>query len=112
MKIDFTADDVPRLLKHGVALCAFRIVQEALRNARKHGGAPSAEVKLEMVRDQIHLIVIDQGVGFTPREVKMKQGLGLRTMEERARPQGGRLSIQSKVGAGTRIDVWLPLAPM
>ena len=76
IKVDFTADHVPRSVNQDVALCAFRIVQEALRNAKKHGGASSAEVSLQMVDDQIHLIVADQGVGFDSREAKMKEGLG------------------------------------
>ena len=64
-----------------------------------------------MVDDQIHLIVSDQGVGFDPREVKMKEGLGLRSMEERARLLGGRFSIRSAAGRGTAIEAWLPLEP-
>ena len=111
IKVDFTSDHVPRSVNHDVALCAFRIVQEALRNAKKHGGASSAEVSLQMVDDQIHLIVSDQGVGFDPREVKMKEGLGLRSMEERARLLGGRFMIRSAAGRGTAIEAWLPLEP-
>ena len=111
IKIDFTADHVPRSVNHDVGLCAFRIVQEALRNAKKHGGASSAEVSLQMVDDQIHLIVSDQGVGFDPREAKMKEGLGLRSMEERARLLGGRFSVRSAAGRGTTIEAWLPLEP-
>ena len=111
IKIDFTHDHIPRSVNPDVALCVFRIVQEGLRNVKKHSGASSAQVRLQVVDSRIHLLVSDQGAGFNPKELKMGEGLGVRSMEGRARLLGGRFEIRSKAGMGTIIDVWLPLQP-
>ena len=109
IKIESTLDPVPRSVDPDAALCVFRIAQEALRNVKKHSGASSAQVRLQLAGNTIHLSVCDQGVGFNPKESPKGEGLGIRSMEERARLLGGRFKIQSKAGTGTKIDVWLPL---
>ena len=109
IKIESTLDLMPRTVHADVALCVFRIAQEALRNVKKHSGASSAQVCLQIAGNKIHLSVCDQGAGFNPKESPKGEGLGIRSMEERARLLGGRFEIQSKSGTGTKIDVWLPL---
>jgi len=111
IKIDFTSEHIPAAVNQDVALCIFRIAQEGLRNMKKHSGASSAQVELESADNGIYLRVSDQGVGFDPRDLKMSEGLGVRSMQERAHLLGGRFSIHSSVGMGTTIDAWLPLAP-
>lgn len=111
VRIDFIQDHIPRQVNPDVALCAFRIVQEGLRNMKKHSGASSAQVRLQVVDSTIHLLVSDQGVGFNPRKLGMSEGLGIRSMKERARLLEGRLEIRSKAGEGTIIEVSLPLQP-
>jgi signal transduction histidine kinase len=109
IEIESTLDLMPRSVHADVALCVFRIAQEALRNVKKHSGASSAQVRLQLAGNTIHLSVCDQGAGFNPKESPKGEGLGIRSMEERARLLGGRFEIQSKSGTGTKIDVWLPL---
>lgn len=109
IKIESTLDLMPRSVPADVALCVFRIAQEALRNVKKHSGASSAQVRLQLAGNTIHLSVCDQGAGFNPKESPKGEGLGIRSMEERARLLGGRFEIQSKSGTGTKLDVWLPL---
>ena len=109
IKIESTLDLVPRSVDPDVSLCVFRITQEALRNIKKHSRASSAQVRLQLADNTIHLSVYDQGVGFNPKESPNGEGLGIRSMEERVRLLGGRFEIQSKVGTSTKIDVWLPL---
>jgi signal transduction histidine kinase len=111
IKIDFTQDPIPKLIHPDVALCAFRIVQEGLRNIKKHSRASSARVHLQVVDNTIHLLVSDQGVGFDPKGLTTNEGLGVRSMAERARLLGGRFEIRSEVGKGSIIDVRLPLHP-
>ncbi len=82
MQIDFTHENIPHAVSHEAALCLFRIVQEGLRNSKKHGGAPNAQVRLEMDGDSIHLSVCDQGAGFKLKELPNKDGLGIRSMSE------------------------------
>jgi signal transduction histidine kinase len=84
-------------------------VQEGLRNVKKHSGASTAQVVMQLVNGTIHLSVCDQGAGFNPRELANNEGLGVRSMEERVRLLGGRFEVQSKAGMGTKIDVWLPV---
>jgi signal transduction histidine kinase len=111
IQVDFAAESVPASVNQDVALCVFRIVQEGLRNMKKYSGVSSAQVTLDSVDSGIHLRVTDQGVGFDPRELKRSEGLGVRSMQERAHLLGGRFSIRSSAGKGTIIDAWLPLEP-
>ena len=111
IKIDFTPDATPKSVNPDVALCIFRIVQESLRNISKHSGASCAHVSLKVVDSTIHLAVSDDGVGFHPKDLKQNEGLGVRSMAERAHLLGGRFEIRSEARKGTIIDVRLPLHP-
>ncbi len=106
--VDFTHEGVPATVSPAVSLCLYRILQEALHNVAKHSGATRAEVRLVRDRDIIFMRVEDQGVGFDP-EAREGTGLGLVSMRERVNHLGGRLTIGSARGAGTRIGVHLPL---
>ena len=107
--IDFRTEDIPRSVHPDVALCLFRIVQEALRNLKKHSGATEAQVRLRRIDDTLWLSVSDEGIGFDLRDLKEKEGLGIRSMEERVYLVGGRFEIHSKLGKGTRIQAYVPL---
>ncbi len=109
IEVDFLAEDIPRAVHPDVALCLFRIVQEALRNLKKHSGANEAQVRLCKVGDKLHVSVSDEGVGFDLHDLGGKEGLGIRSMEERAYLLGGRFEIHSKPGKGTRIEASVPL---
>jgi len=92
-----------------VALCVFRIVQEALQNLRKHSGAARAEVRLIKRADRISVSVYDKGKGFDMSDMKAHKGLGIQSMGERARLLSGRFKIHSKPGRGTRVEAAIPL---
>jgi len=102
---------IPTRLENEVELCLYRILQEALNNATKHGKATAIEVTLESKPDAVHLFVVDDGCGFDPATAA--PGLGLISMRERIRLMGGAYSIQSEPGKGTmlRANVPLPKAP-
>jgi signal transduction histidine kinase len=84
----------------------YRITQEALTNARKHGGAGHVLVEIQDYDHHVRLAVRDDGQGFDPR-VKA-DGFGLHIMGERAELLGGTLEIDSVPGRGTEITVDLP----
>jgi signal transduction histidine kinase len=84
----------------------YRIVQEALTNARKHGGARHVLVGIQDYDRYVYLAVRDDGKGFDPHE--KRDGFGLHIMEERAELLGGTLEIDSAPGRGTQISVNLP----
>jgi signal transduction histidine kinase len=89
----------------------YRIAQEALTNARKHAEARHIDVELEAQDDGILMRIEDDGMGFSPLEVRgSKPGhLGLAAMRERAEMAGGRIHLHSLPGAGTVLEVWLPM---
>lgn len=111
IEVDLHIDDVPHSVDPDVALCLFRIVQEGLRNMKKHSGAAKAQVRLRRVGNKLFVTVRDEGAGFDVHDLGGKEGLGIRSMEERADLLGGRFEIHSKPSKGTRIDAWVPLQP-
>ena len=108
IRIEFTHREVPTSITRDVALCIYRIVQEALRNVVRHSGIGEARVELTGGRDAIRLQVSDLGVGFEPASFDRSKGLGLISIRERLRLVGGKISIQSQPSRGTRIDVRVP----
>jgi signal transduction histidine kinase len=87
----------------------YRIAQEALHNARKH--APGSRVRVVFARkdQQVRLSIKDTGPGFNLDEIRRGRGrgLGLLSMQERARLAGGNLMVRTKPGGGTRITLHL-----
>ncbi len=103
--IDFTCESMPPSLSEDVALCIFRVAQEALHNVVKHSQAYTASVNLVCGKEGISLTIKDQGEGFNPGQVI--GGLGLISMRERVRPFGGRVSIVSAAGEGTEVSLFI-----
>jgi signal transduction histidine kinase len=86
----------------------FRIAQEAVTNAIKHAGATSIMIELLHDADRTCLVIVDDGVGFDQAQLGKegsKPGLGLVTMRERAEFAGGRFSVESAPGRGTRVEI-------
>jgi len=108
IQVDFTHDTIPSGISGDVALCLFRILQEGLRNVKKHSGADQAEVRLEVIGDRLHLSISDHERGFDSKVRSSQSGIGIRSMEERLRLLGGKLQIHARPMEGTRIDAWLP----
>ncbi|MFJ8198740.1 sensor histidine kinase [Streptomyces sp. NPDC096152] len=116
LPVDFRVEGTPRPLPSGVELTAYRIVQEALTNTRKHGGPDAgASVRLVYFDDGLGLLVEDDGKG-APHELYEEggadgQGHGLIGMRERVGMVGGTLDAGPRPGGGFRISVLLPLKP-
>ncbi|WP_431997221.1 sensor histidine kinase [Streptomyces fungicidicus] len=116
LPVDFRVEGTPRPLPSGVELTAYRIVQEALTNTRKHGGPDAgASVRLVYFDDGLGLLVEDDGKG-APHELYEEggfdgQGHGLIGMRERVGMVGGTLDAGPRQGGGFRISVLLPLKP-
>lgn len=108
IEVEFTHENIPWVISTDVSLCLFRIAQEALRNVKRHSGASRAEVHVEFLGGRLHLSVGDQGRGFNPSNRSEREGIGIRSMEERLHFFGGQLEIHSQPMAGTRIDAWVP----
>ncbi|MFI6039365.1 sensor histidine kinase [Streptomyces sp. NPDC051315] len=116
LPVDFKIEGTPRPLPSGVELTAYRIVQEALTNTRKHGGPNAgASVRLVYFDDGLGLLVEDDGKG-APHELYEEggadgQGHGLIGMRERVGMVGGTLDAGPRPGGGFRISALLPLKP-
>ena len=107
--VNFVEENVPRNIPSEVALCLFRITQEALQNVKKHSRADSAEVRAEGREQTIHLSISDRGTGFDQGAASRESGIGIRSMEERVRLVGGQFAVHSRPMEGTKIDVWVPI---
>ena len=105
----FESQGVPTPLPEDVSLCLYRVAQESLRNIAKHAGATNVRVVLMGGKGGLTLRVEDTGNGFDLNEVKGKGGLGLISMEERARLVNGKFTITSRLGKGTTVEVFVPL---
>jgi PAS domain S-box-containing protein len=88
----------------------YRICQEALANACQYSQSRRVRVSLTQQDEHVRLEIHDWGVGFEPRAVPASH-FGLEGIRQRARLLGGRASIRSVLGKGTRIAVELPLVP-
>jgi len=110
IEITLYSHDIPKELPKEVALCLFRVLQEALRNAMKHSGVQRFEVSLKGALNEIQLTVHDAGTGFDP-EAMSGHGLGLTSMRERLKLVNGQLSIDSQSPRGTTIRARVPLSP-
>ncbi|WP_328341846.1 sensor histidine kinase [Streptomyces violaceus] len=116
LPVDFKVEGTPRPLPSGVELTAYRIVQEALTNTRKHGGPNvGASVRLVYFDDGLGLLVEDDGKG-APHELYEEGGFdgrghGLIGMRERVGMVGGTLDAGPRPGGGFRISALLPLKP-
>jgi two-component system, NarL family, sensor histidine kinase DevS len=86
----------------------YRIVQESLTNVVKHARASRVSIVLTRKDDSVSVVVEDDGVGFEPGRTR-DGGLGLVGMRERVGLLGGRLTIESRPGAGTTFVAEVPL---
>jgi signal transduction histidine kinase len=105
--ITVSAENVAPTLPDDIALCLFRVAQEALHNAIKHSGSRNIKVHLTGGNEQLMLTIADDGRGFDVA-VATGKGLGLLSMNERVDAVGGTLNVVSRQGAGTRLDVSVP----
>lgn len=92
--------------KYEVAL--FRLIQESLNNALKHADAKEIKVKLEVCKEQVSVIIRDNGKGFDPA-VNKNGSFGLIGMKERIAILDGELKIESTPNEGTMIHIKVPV---
>ena len=106
--VTFSDENIPETIAHDVALCIYRVAQEALQNATRHGGAQHVSLRLGGGPQGLVLVVSDDGRGFDVNSA-VGRGLGLISMRERVEAFNGTLSVESEPGVGTRIVATVPL---
>jgi signal transduction histidine kinase len=107
--VETQMDAVPRNISKDLQLGVYRIVQEALRNVQRHSGATEVALSLIASDSEVKLQIQDNGAGFDRGGAGWRPGLGLASMEERARLLGGAFQVRSRKGEGTLIEVTLPI---
>jgi two-component system sensor histidine kinase UhpB len=108
LDVRFRAEGALAPLPPDIAVCLYRIVQEGLRNIASHAGVRDASVSLTQTPNLVELTIVDRGCGFDPNSGAARRGLGLLSMEERARLVGGTFKITSTRDRGTALHVQVP----
>ena len=97
----------PQRMSSELESALYRITQEALTNAAKHGKASRAVVEIREQSGEIRLLVRDDGSGFDPKA--KSEGFGLLGMHERVALLGGELGVESSLDGGTTIRAQMPM---
>ena len=95
----------PALIHH-----IYFIFREALTNIEKHSLAQNVTINVNWDKEELHIEISDNGIGFDPSSQPDLGHYGLTIMEERARALGGRLDLLSSADDGTHVSLWIPLA--
>lgn len=108
--VSIAASEDDRDIPATIASVLYRIAQESINNAVRHGKPNRVEVRLTRGPTHVVLEVSDDGRGFDVEEAERRRpGMGLFTMRERASLVNGEFSIESRPGKGTRVRATLPL---
>ncbi len=107
LQIRFTFDHHIELLGSGQKITLFRIIQEQIKNILKYSKAGQAEILLMCRDNEVRLTIRDNGVGFD-MSLPVK-GIGLSSIQERARFYSGELKVSSSPGNGCTLEVFLPI---
>jgi signal transduction histidine kinase len=110
LAVDFRCQGQERPLSSEAALAIFRVLQEALTNAARHGQASCVQVLLAFEADRLALSVRDDGKGFDPGAPRPGH-YGLDNMQERARKVAGQVVVDAAPGRGTAIALHIPYPP-
>ncbi len=108
MSVEFHSDELSHAVPPDVALCLYRVAQEALSNAAKYSGATRATLSLSNGNARLRMRIADSGKGFDTS--KPSKGLGLASMFERLRLVNGELIVSSTPGSGTELTAQVLLA--
>ena len=108
IKITCDCKGIPAELDSDISLSILRIVQESLHNVAKHSGAKTVQVEVNGTKEDLTLLVRDDGTGFDIPQSKTAAGLGLISMQERIYLVGGQFAIDTTPGVGTCIQARVP----
>ncbi|MBI4754933.1 MAG: PAS domain S-box protein [Betaproteobacteria bacterium] len=107
------AEPLVRRPRAGVEIAAFRLVQEAVTNALRHGHASRVDVALTSDEAMLQMTVRDDGCGFRVEQAIRRSreggGIGLPGMRERVEVMGGRFEVRSRPGKGAEVTATFPL---
>ncbi|MCX6282322.1 MAG: HAMP domain-containing protein [Bacteroidetes bacterium] len=108
LEIEFYAHGIEGSPESKITVYLYRIAQEALTNSIRHSGAKDISMQLIENKENLILIIEDNGRGFEPAFSEPGNGNGLYNMQERARILGGTINFETAAGKGTTIRVKIP----
>jgi two-component system, NarL family, sensor histidine kinase UhpB len=111
IRIRFDHRGLDRQLPPPVNTAVYRIVQEALTNIARYAKVDEANIEIVADGDRLSVEITDRGAGFDPEKLLANASTGLSGMRERAHLLGGRLTVETTPGKGTRLSAELPLPP-
>lgn len=112
LELAISIEDLPKAIPLETATALYRIAQEALHNTLRHAPSAPAKLSLRSDDDRLHLRIEDAGPGFSLVHDRHRAGIGLKSMQERARMIGGSLLVETSPGRGTIIAVSAALDPV
>ena len=108
IRCDFHCAETVKYSDHAAATHLFRIAQEAVSNAIKHGHAKKIAIRLDAGAEHLQLSVSDNGTGF-PQSKPTSRGMGLHIMQSRIGMVGGSLRIENLGEGGARVSCTAPI---
>jgi PAS domain S-box-containing protein len=110
IQVEFKQSGLDMRFRPEVETVTYRVIQEALTNAARYAGVAEVEVMIVADENMIMIYIEDKGNGFDPEIVGInRETAGIEGMRERLSLLGGRLTIESSPGAGTRLTAEIPL---
>ncbi|MGI9544256.1 MAG: sensor histidine kinase [Cyclobacteriaceae bacterium] len=106
---DCDGESIP--LERRDELAIYRVVQELCNNIIKHAGATKIDIKLRLTNQELRLLVIDNGSGFSLDDISKvngNTGIGLKSIESRLNMLGGKITYRGKPAEGTTVSIELP----
>ena len=107
MNVLFYHQDDIEMISVGKKVAIFRIVQEQVKNTLKYSRAKNMNITLQMKKDNVQLMVEDDGVGFDPKQTR--RGIGLSNIYERTRFYNGAVKIKTSLGQGCKMVIDIPI---
>jgi PAS domain S-box-containing protein len=112
VRCDFCCRGNVAVRNSAIATHLYRIAQEAVNNAVRHGKPGVISIQLDERNEELELQVSDDGKGFGPKSVDQAKGMGLHIMDYRARAIGGTLRFSGGAGRGVTISCCIPRQPI
>ncbi len=113
LRITYIHPELDALIFEGDEINLYRIIQESLTNIYRHAQAKKVSIRVTIVKNQLVMVIKDDGIGFDAQHSfgrsQGRKGLGLSTMQERARLLKGQLSVESKPKEGTVLTLKIPV---
>jgi signal transduction histidine kinase len=109
VKTRISVRGLPADLNAALGSEVIQMIKEASSNALRHSGSPTVEIAAESIEGKLMVRVFDYGSGFDPAAVSL--GMGLTNLRARAGKLGGEVFVTSQPGAGTIVEVAIPLPP-